>query len=209
MGLMAIIAISLSAKADERPYSSVSRASGQTGKTRIVPLAPVAPARLENSVVPIPFKSVPKDNPGTGAGPGMGINMVSPVVPPLCDSSKTIGQSRVQSLNTDLTSYMVEVKRRLKQHWNHPRNAAERVVVLFTIESNGDLSNVSVQKGSGVLSTDEAALMAVRLSAPFAPLPQGAPKNVHIEFSFDANLFEDFAKPDEQRIRIFPDDRNG
>lgn len=75
-----------------------------------------------------------------------------------------------------LASYAGEVKAAILRHREYPA-VAERlghegaVKVAFTIDSQGRLARLDVSSGSGYNSLDEAALEAVRNTAPFAPLP--------------------------------------
>lgn len=90
----------------------------------------------------------------------------------------------------DFGPYMNELQRRIKQAWKPPRgNESKRVIVVFKIGKNGELSNLSIKKGSGFEPSDKAALLAIQTAAPFARLPEGAPSSVDIEFTFDYNVF--------------------
>jgi TonB family protein len=92
----------------------------------------------------------------------------------------------------DYGAYMAELQRRIKRNW-HPPAAQEdkRVVLQFNIGKDGRLLNVTVQKSSGYSEADNAALSAVRLSAPFRPLPPGHKDNdLSIQFTFDYNVYK-------------------
>lgn len=91
----------------------------------------------------------------------------------------------------DFGPYMRDLQRRIKMNWDPPKgNESKRVVLLFKIARDGRLLSCSVAKSSGLASADNAALNAVRLTAPFRPLPanfRGA--SVDIQFTFDYNVF--------------------
>lgn len=90
----------------------------------------------------------------------------------------------------DFGPYMEELQRRIKRAWKPPRgNESKRVVVVFKISKAGQLSDLTIKKGSGFEPSDKAALLAVQEAAPFARLPEGAPATVDIEFTFDYNVF--------------------
>jgi TonB family protein len=85
---------------------------------------------------------------------------------------------------------MLDLQRRIKKNWFPPTNTeSRRVSVLFRIHTNGELSNLRLEKSCGLASADNAALKAVENAAPFRPLPQGADENVDIQFTFDYNVF--------------------
>lgn len=91
----------------------------------------------------------------------------------------------------DFGPYMRDLQRRIKMNWDPPKgNESKRVVLLFKIAKSGALLSCSVYKSSGIPSADKAALNAVRLTAPFKPLPpdyKGA--SIDIQFTFDYNVF--------------------
>ena len=91
----------------------------------------------------------------------------------------------------DFGPYMKELQRRIKMNWDPPKgNESKRVVLLFSIARDGRLLNVSVHRSSGLPAADKAAIDAVKLTAPFRPLPPDFKGNsVDIQFTFDYNVF--------------------
>lgn len=91
----------------------------------------------------------------------------------------------------DFGPYMKELQRRIKMNWDPPKgNESKRVVLLFSIARDGRLLNVSVHRSSGLPAADKAAIDAVKLTAPFRPLPPEYKRNsVDIQFTFDYNVF--------------------
>ncbi len=60
----------------------------------------------------------------------------------------------------------------------YPRESIERgeagvVYLVFMLDRQGNLKDLKLRKGTGLERLDEAALEAIRLSAPFAPFPGG------------------------------------
>lgn len=91
----------------------------------------------------------------------------------------------------DFGPYMRDLQRRIKMNWDPPKgNESKRVVLLFKIAKDGRLLSCSVYKSSGLPNADSAALNAVKLTAPFRPLPvdfKGS--SIDIQFTFDYNVF--------------------
>lgn len=91
----------------------------------------------------------------------------------------------------DFGPYMRDLQRRIKMNWDPPKgNESKRVVLLFKIAKDGRLLNCSVFKSSGLPNADNAALNAVKLTAPFRPLPaEFKGQSIDIQFTFDYNVF--------------------
>ncbi|OGH96717.1 MAG: hypothetical protein A2039_00880 [Candidatus Melainabacteria bacterium GWA2_34_9] len=91
----------------------------------------------------------------------------------------------------DFGPYMRELQRRIKRNWHPPRgNESKKVVLLFKVSRDGRLLRLNVSKSSGVSDADDAALEAVKMSAPFRPLPPEYQGNdIDIQFTFDYNVF--------------------
>lgn len=90
----------------------------------------------------------------------------------------------------DFGPYMKELQRRIKMNWDPPKgNESKRVILLFKISKDGRLLSVNVHKSSGLPEADNAAINAVKLTAPFKPLPPEFKGNsVDIQFTFDYNV---------------------
>jgi TonB family protein len=91
----------------------------------------------------------------------------------------------------DFGPYMRELQRRIKRNWHPPRgNESKRVQLLFKVSRDGRLLRLNISKSSGVSDADDAALEAVKMSAPFRPLPPEYQGNdIDIQFTFDYNVF--------------------
>ncbi len=121
--------------------------------------------------------SVPKSG---GGGDGAQGNTEGPAGKP----------SVAAQADVDFGPYMADLQRRIKRAWFPPRGQeSRRVVVVFKVHSQGELSDLRIDKSGGTAIADQAALQAVQNAAPFRPLPPGAPSVVDIQFTFDYNVF--------------------
>ncbi len=99
-------------------------------------------------------------------------------------------QSVAAQADVDFGPYMADLQRRIKRSWFPPKGQeSKRVVVVFKIHGGGELSHLRLEHSSGMSIADQAALKAVENAAPFRPLPNGAPEDVDIQFTFDYNVF--------------------
>lgn len=100
------------------------------------------------------------------------------------------GQNQTEVDQAEYSKFLAELQRRIRRGWfptKQPRSNS--TVVVFSVGTVGNLISVSVQRSSGDSATDQAALAAVRNSAPFPHLPKFAPESVDIQFTFDYNVF--------------------
>lgn len=90
----------------------------------------------------------------------------------------------------DFGLFMADLQRRIKRSWFPPKgHESKRIMVFFKLNRDGKMSGLRLEQSSGIPVADQAALLAVSKASPFRPLPQGAPSNVDIQFTFDYNLF--------------------
>lgn len=91
----------------------------------------------------------------------------------------------------DFGPYMKDLQKRIKAKWEPPKgNESKRAIVLFKIAKNGELLKIRIFKTSGVFAVDNAALKAIKDTAPFKPLPKEFKgKSIDIQFTFDYNVF--------------------
>lgn len=105
---------------------------------------------------------------------------------------KELQKNNTQSNSSepDFGPYMRELQRRIKNNWDPPKgNESKRVVVLLRIAKDGRLLSCSIFKSSGLPNVDNAAINAVKLAAPFRPLPyEYKGQNIDIQFTFDYNI---------------------
>jgi len=84
----------------------------------------------------------------------------------------------LETQSSEFAPYLSEVKRRIENRWQIPSYAREvgltgKLVLVFTITWEGNISRLEITKTSGVSILDQAAAQAVRDAAPYAPFPQG------------------------------------
>jgi TonB family protein len=90
----------------------------------------------------------------------------------------------------DWTDYMLRLQAKIKHAWTPLRiRQSNRAVVSFKVRRDGNASDISLHRSSGAAIVDEIALETISKTAPFAPLPDGAPDFVEIQFTFDYNVF--------------------
>ena len=84
--------------------------------------------------------------------------------------------------------YMAELQKSIKSKW-FPLKRAEstKVKIKFKVFADGRMTNLKILNSSGDKNIDDVALMAANAAQPFAPLPDGSPSDVDIEFAFDYN----------------------
>ncbi|GAB0056867.1 hypothetical protein SIID45300_01182 [Candidatus Magnetaquicoccaceae bacterium FCR-1] len=105
-------------------------------------------------------------------------------------------KSREATVNLDnpeprFTTYFTRLKERIEQGWSYPA-AAKRdrlsgtLVMRFTIERSGAITNIRIERPSGEAMLDEAALRAVRQLHPFLPLPEDWDlERLHVQSVFE------------------------
>lgn len=173
------VAVGSGRKTGVVPMTLGSDPSGKDGKSEASQGIP-KPVRGLGARGNSPIRIIPQvGSPisGTGDKP---INIVGP-----------LGDETPSTLkDVDFTRYMADLQRRIKKQWFPPKDMqSRRVKVMFKIHSSGSLSNLRLVEGTGYPLADQAALTAVQNASPFMSLPNGAPDNVDIEFTFDYNVF--------------------
>ncbi len=171
-------------------------------------LTQAQPAPIQNTQTS-PTQDLPRpaapspESPGTESSSPGTVSAIIPRVPgvpgtgglgavgnPPPNSRPGAAPSIAAKKDIDFGPYMNDLQRRIKHAWRPPRgNESKRVVVVFKIGKNGELSNLVIKKASSFQPSDQAALLAIQNAAPFARLPEGAPSSVDIEFTFDYNVF--------------------
>ena len=87
--------------------------------------------------------------------------------------------------DVDFGPYMATLQRIITRAWQ-PRLIGEskKAVVDFKIHTDGKVSDVRVNRSSGVNTVDGAVLQAINVASPYPALPKGAPDPVDISFTF-------------------------
>jgi len=120
------------------------------------------------------------------------MNMVDVSTPAKHDAAAFAERRRAVNKQSDVDfgPYMADLQRRIKRAWFPPKGyEGKRVVVSFKVHSNGEMSDLRLDHGSGVAIADQAALAAVQKAGCFRPLPKNAPAAVDIQYTFDYNVF--------------------
>jgi TonB family protein len=98
--------------------------------------------------------------------------------------------SRHQNKGPDFGPYVMELQCRIRRNWQPPRaNHNKRIVANFRIGRDGSLLSLNIQQSSGSPDADQAALNAVRASAPFRALPSNyRGHDITAQFTFDYEI---------------------
>lgn len=89
--------------------------------------------------------------------------------------------------------YMQEVQNNIKQNWQPPHSEkTEYTTLLFTINRMGEIiGDIKIKDSSGRNDFNEAAIQAVRDSAPFKQLPEQYKEDtVSIDFTLHYNVYK-------------------
>jgi len=79
--------------------------------------------------------------------------------------------------NPKYLPYSSEIKRKIELAWEYPYKAKKeemkgKLTLIFSILRNGDLAGLQLLQSSGFPILDNEAFNAVRLAAPYYPIPQ-------------------------------------
>ena len=87
--------------------------------------------------------------------------------------------------------YMKYLEKEIKRNWYPPKvRKTKHAIILFNISKKGKLLDCKVYKSSGNKKYDNAAIEAVKKTAPFQPLPVGYKnESVTIQLRFDYNIW--------------------
>jgi TonB family protein len=82
--------------------------------------------------------------------------------------------------------YLVDLRDRITKNWNQNQKIAGNVVMGFTIQRNGQITDIEVIKTSGNTILDLAAQRALINTRMLAPLPAGySPQRLPVELVFE------------------------
>lgn len=126
------------------------------------------------------------------SGPEAATAMATPRLTSIGPSSIGPGPNPGQNVcrEADFGPYMAALQRRIKSRWHPPKAPeASHVKATFVVSKEGNMTRLKLVRSSGLSIADQAALRAIEEAAPFPPLPEFAPDEVTIEFSFDYNVF--------------------
>jgi TonB family protein len=83
--------------------------------------------------------------------------------------------------------YILQMIERIKSTWDQQGGATAFVIVRFTIERDGKISNTAVERSSGNAALDQSAQRAVVVTRQLPPLPSQYPNatlGVHLKFEY-------------------------
>lgn len=103
--------------------------------------------------------------------------------------SPTSSQPSVTAQEVDFGPYMKELQHKIKAHWWPPRfDKTVQTIAIFKVWSDGHMSDLKITTDPKSSDAESAATTALSLASPFQPLPDGAPNDVDIQFTFDYNI---------------------
>jgi TonB family protein len=104
------------------------------------------------------------------------------IVPPV-----TINQNHYPVDN--INGYVQDIKNSIIHNWSPPDGMpGYGSVVVFRIGKDGSLTNIKLLRSSGNKAVDDTSINAVKITAPFRPLPDSySSNNVDIQLNFDDN----------------------
>jgi len=152
------------------------------GEKELPPLMAAAERRSAPAAAP-----TPSEKPGTSSEAR---TAVPPVPLGRPDGSPAgVASLALEVSNFPFTWYLQQVQRKVTEKWVQPTRTTGpglRVVVLFEIARDGQVTGSKVEQSSGNSWYDQSALRAVVEANPFPPLPEGFPgQSLRVHFGFD------------------------
>lgn len=143
-----------------------------------------ASAERRSAATPAPARS---ENPGSSTEAR---TSVPPIPLGRPDGSPTgVASLALEVSDFPFTWYLRLIQQKVTERWVQPSRTAEaglRVVVLFEIARDGQVTSPKVEKSSGNAWYDQSALRAVIEANPFPQLPEGFPgQSLRVHFGFD------------------------
>lgn len=117
----------------------------------------------------------PPRAPGDSEGPSDTSESAAAIAGSLDDDASADG-TVLNTRRYQYASYFNRVRKALQDAWHPPdvaRAAESRAVLAITIDSDGNLVRVTLERSSGSEADDQAAIDAVRDGAPFPGAPPG------------------------------------
>lgn len=82
--------------------------------------------------------------------------------------------------------YLIQMGNQIRANWNDQSEVHDTTMVKFTIQRNGQLTNIAVSKRSRSQLNDNAAVRAVQLTKQLVPLPANFPNpTLTVDLSFE------------------------
>jgi TonB family protein len=97
-------------------------------------------------------------------------------MPPLAVSDGGVAPVPIASTDPRYAEYFADIKKRIEDKWVYPTQATQqgqsgKGEVQFVLRRDGSLKAVETVKSSGVKPLDQHIERAIRLAAPFPPIP--------------------------------------
>lgn len=84
--------------------------------------------------------------------------------------------------------YMTVLQKRIKSRWHPPKEQRNsKIKVEFELLRNGCIQDEKIVTGSHDPKLDQIALETLKSCSPFPKLPDGSPKSVSVQFTFQYN----------------------
>jgi TonB family protein len=104
-------------------------------------------------------------------------------------NSETNSATKIDDSQTDYGSYFADLQRRIMRTWLPPKQReTAQVVIFFKVHKSGEVSDVRVNRSSGINIVDQAAIRAIENAAPLKPLPPDNLDAVDIAITFEHNI---------------------
>ncbi|RPI51366.1 MAG: TonB C-terminal domain-containing protein, partial [Acidobacteria bacterium] len=84
--------------------------------------------------------------------------------------------------------YIADMINRVRRNWNQNQQASGVVMMKFTIQRNGQITGIEVEKPSGYSPLDIESQRALVNTRTLAPLPAAFPESqlpVHLSFEYE------------------------
>ncbi|MBF0455733.1 MAG: energy transducer TonB [Magnetococcales bacterium] len=184
------------AKPVEPPVKPMKRAQKKEIKK---PITPTTPQPSKKEVIP------PVQPPQEASPPVLSTLNLDPSLNSMArwDQQRRVKRrAKRREITVDLNtkkikyaSYFGVLKRGIKGNWSYPEKARQRgikgdLLLSFSIDRQGKLVNITLHRSSGKLILDQAAIQAIRQTAPFPPLPGDWTMdqlNVFVTFNYTMN----------------------
>jgi len=112
-------------------------------------------------------------------GAGKLLNCASPSTPPPQTETPAVNSNpHLPALpptesGKDPDGYLEKIQKTITNNWKHSQTFYGRTKVYFKIHRDGSISMLKIDVSSGNLEFDQSAVLAVKRSSPFRPLPKG------------------------------------
>lgn len=103
--------------------------------------------------------------------------------------SESISFSKNEEARTEYGLYFADLQRRIKRAWFPPKQREVAHVVFFLkVHRGGEVSDVRINRSSGLNLFDQAALRAIENAAPLKPLPPDQCETIDVAITFEHDI---------------------